>query len=159
MDRQLDAPLRPMDATAGRGLLRGVGCGAALGALTGAAMVVWDALRPAAPGVYEIPFSVLLMGYVAVIAELVGAVVGFAAAAAAASVAVLAVAEVRGRRRSWVVSVAAAVLAALVSIVVVNAFAQKADGVFLSRGQTLLLGLVSVAVALWQVRRLVRPLR
>ncbi len=120
-------------------------------------MVVWDALRPAAPGVYEIPFSVLLMGYVAVIAALVGAVVGVAAAAA--SVAVLAVAEVRGRRRSWVVSIAAAVLAALVSIVVVNAFAQKADGVFLSLGQTLLLGLVSVAVALWQVRRLVRPLR
>ena len=156
MDQKITARMRPMNATVGLALLRGVGCGAALGALTGAGLIVWDGLTPAAPGVYEDPFSVFLMGYVAVIAALVGGVVGLLASAAA--MAVLAVAEVRGRRRSWIVSAMAAVVAAFVALVVVNAFAQKADGVFLSWWQTLVVGLGAFAVALWQVRRVVRPL-
>ena len=157
MEHEAAVRLRPMDATVGLGLLRGVGCGAASGALAGAGLSIWDGLTPAAPGVYEDPFSMLLMGYVAVIAALVGAVVGLLASAAA--MAVLAVGEARGRRRSWMVSVVAAVLAALIALVVLNVFAQKSDGVFLSLAQTLVLGVGAAAVALRQVRAVVRPLR
>jgi hypothetical protein len=130
MDHQLDVPARSMSAVVGHAVLRGVGCGAALGALIGAGFIVWDGLTPAAPGVYKDPFSVLVMVYVAVIGALVGVVVGLLASAAA--MAALAVAEVVSHRQSWVASVVAAVMAALISLVVVNAFAQKADGVFLS---------------------------
>ena len=157
MDHQLGVGVRPMSAVVGHGILRGAWCGAALGASTGAGFIVRDGLTPAAPGAHEDPFSVFLLVYAAVIGALVGVVVGSLASAAA--VAALAVAEVVGRRRSRVASVVAAVLAALVSVVALNAFAHRADGVLLPVWQALVVGLGSAAVAWWQVRRLVRPLR
>lgn len=138
---------RPVEGGFGVLSVRGVLCGAALGALSGAGLVVWGSV---APSTVEsgTPFSVFVMAYGALIGAVSGAVVGLLAAAA--SSVVLAVGGARG---GWPVSVLAAVGAAVVTVVVVNVAAQRADGVFLGVVQTSVVGAGSTAVALWQVRR------
>ena len=137
---------RPVEGGFGVLSVRGVLCGAALGALSGAGLVVWGSV---APSTVEsgTPFSVFVMAYGALIGAVSGAVAGLLAAAA--SSVVLAVGGARG---GWPVSVLAAVGAAVVTVVV-NLAAQRADGVFLGVVQTSVVGAGSTAVALWQVRR------
>lgn len=138
-----------MQGAVGPGLVRGVLCGTAVGALSGAGLVVWTSV---APSQLEsgTPFSVFVMAYGALIGIMLGAAVGLVAAAAS-----LAVLAVGGARRGWALSVVAAVVAALVSLVVLNVAAQRADGVLLSAAQTVVVGVGSTAIALWQVRGLV----
>jgi hypothetical protein len=152
MDHIEGAASRPVQDAVGPGLVRGALCGAVAGALSGAGLVVWISVAPS-PLESGAPFSVLVMAYGALIGVMLGAVVGFLAAAAS-----LAVLAVGGARRGWAVSVVAALVAALVSSVVLNVAAQRADGVLLSAAQTVVVGVGSAAIALWQVRGLVRRL-
>ena len=152
MDRTEDRAARPLGGAVGPGLLRGVLCGAAVGALSGAGVVAWISLAPAQVE-SGTPFSVFVMAYGTVLGMLLGAIVGLVAAAAA-----LAVLTLGGARGGWKSSGLAAVAAGLVSLVIMNVAAQRADGVFLSAVQMLVVGGGSAGVAWWQVRGLVRGL-
>ncbi|WP_432489154.1 hypothetical protein [Kineococcus sp. SYSU DK018] len=139
---------RPFGAVAGWGLLRGALCGAALGVLPGIA-VAGLGLRA---GGDELELGLGLIAIGAVVGALCGVL------AAAGSFAVLAVAERRERRRAWSWSVLAAAAAALVAVAVFTVSWWIAQGVLLPAVVVVPGALVSGAVALWQVRRLVRPL-
>jgi hypothetical protein len=152
MDHIEGTASRPVQGAVGPGLVRGVLSGAAVGALAGAGLVVWISVAPS-PLESGTPFDVFVMAYGALIGVVLGAAVGLLAAAAS-----LAVLAAGGARRGWALSVVAALVAALVSLVVLNAAAQRADGVFLSAAQTVVIGVGSAAIALWQVRGLVHRL-
>ncbi|WP_432492870.1 hypothetical protein [Kineococcus gypseus] len=139
---------RPFDAVFGWGLLRGALCGAASGVLPGAALVALG-LR-AGGGELGLGLGLIAIGAVA------GALCGVLAAAGA--FAVLAAAERRKQRRAWSWSIASAAAAALVAVVVFGAGWWVAQGVVLPAAVIVPGALFSGAVALWQVRQLVRPL-
>ncbi len=140
---------RPFDSVVGWGLLRGALCGAVLGVLPGAAVAGLD-LTVGREGP-ELGLGLIALGAAA------GALCGVLAAAGA--FAVLAAAERRDRRRAWRWSVAAAAAAALVAVLVFTAGWGIAQVGLLPAVVVVPGALVSGVLALWQVRRSVRPLK
>ena len=154
----------PLSGVVARGLARGALYGAVLGALTGAAITAWSMVQPVPAGTFDEPFLLQPVLVVTVIAACVGATLGVLSAAAA--MAVLAVADRRGRRRSWTASVLAASASALTTTAVPAALwfgeargpaGVSADALIAVAGPLLAAGAVSAAVALRCVRHLVRP--
>ncbi len=156
---------RSLRAVVGAGLVRGLGCGVVLGAVSGAVLAVWCGVHNAPGGAGAFAGTSALLR-VAAIAAGVGALIGVVSAAAA-----LVVLAGAGRgRSSWAVSVLAAVVAAMVSVLALSrawrslssdvaALSQAWEafsGTLVSTLALLLVGLVNAVVALWQVRRLDR---